>query len=383
MIDDQKLSSIITFIGKPVLIGLFVAAVLLGIFPELRSHINDNNSTESMDLRHDNVAAGWSGPVSYASAVSRAAPSVVSIYTLTVAKTAQQSPSKDPMFDRLYNRQKPRSQSSLGSGVIMQADGFILTNHHVINGADRILVMLYDGREASAMLVGSDPDTDLAVLKINTDQLYPISVGEPSQARIGDVVLAIGNPLGVGQTVTQGIVSATHRNGLGLNVFENFIQTDADINPGNSGGALIDTYGNLLGINTATLNQSGTSGIGFAIPADAAEKVLKDIIQYGRVIRGWLGLSATYLSSRQTKQLNLPFSRGFLITAVAANGPSQLAGIELNDIVIGFDGSAITDPQSNMSQIADMKPGETIKLGVFRQGKTFEIDAVAGTRPTN
>ena len=183
--------------------------------------------------------------------------------------------------------------------------------------------------------------------------------------------------------MTQGIVSATHRNGLGLNVFENFIQTDADINPGNSGGALIDTYGNLLGINTATLNQSGTSGIGFAIPADAAEKVLKDIIQYGRVIRGWLGLSATYLSSRQTKQLNLPFSRGFLITAVAANGPSQLAGIELNDIVIGFDGSAVTDPQSNISQIADMKPGETIKLGVFRQGKTFEIDAVAGTRPTN
>ena len=383
MIDDQKLSAIITFIGKPILIGLFVAAVLLGIFPEFRSHINDNGSTESMDLRHGNVAAGWSGPVSYASAVSRAAPSVVSIYTLTVAKTAQQPRSKDPMFDRLYNQQKPRSQPSLGSGVIMQADGFILTNHHVINGADRILVMLYDGREAPAMLVGSDPDTDLAVLKINTDQLYPISVGEPSQARIGDVVLAIGNPLGVGQTVTQGIVSATHRNGLGLNVFENFIQTDADINPGNSGGALIDTYGNLLGINTATLNQSGTSGIGFAIPADAAEKVLKDIIQYGRVIRGWLGLSAAYLSSRQTKQLNLPFSRGFLITAVAANGPAQLAGIELDDIVIGFDGSAITDPQSNMSQIADMKPGETIKLGVFRQGKNFEIDAVAGTRPKN
>jgi serine protease DegS len=179
------------------------------------------------------------------------------------------------------------------------------------------------------MLVGSDPDTDLAVLKINTDQLYPISVGEPSQARIGDVVLAIGNPLGVGQTVTQGIVSATHRNGLGLNVFENFIQTDADINPGNSGGALIDTYGNLLGINTATLNQSGTSGIGFAIPADAAEKVLKDIIQSGRVIRGWLGLSAAYLSSRQTKQLNLPFSRGFLITAVAANAgaPSDLINV--------------------------------------------------------
>lgn len=383
MIDNQKLNAIITFIGKPALIGLFVATVLLGIFPEFRNYINDSDSAESMDLRHSNVAAGWSGPVSYASAVSRAAPSVVSIYTLTVAKTVQHPPSKDPIFDRLYNRQKQRSQTSLGSGVIMQGDGFILTNHHVINGADRISVMLYDGREASAMLVGSDPDTDLAVLKINTDQLYPISVGEPSQARIGDVVLAIGNPLGVGQTVTQGIVSATHRNGIGLNVFENFIQTDADINPGNSGGALIDTFGNLLGINTATLNQSGTSGIGFAIPADAAEKVLKDIIQYGRVIRGWLGLSATYLSSRQIKQLKLPITRGFLITAIAANGPSQLAGIEINDIIISFDGSAITDPQSNMSQIADVMPGETIKLGVFRQGKTFEIDAVAGTRPSN
>jgi serine protease DegS len=383
VIDNQQLRYIIALIGKPVLTGLFVATVLLGLFPEFRSGANDSSRTRSMDLRDSNVTSGWSGPASYASAVSRAAPSVVNIYTLTVTKTPQYPPARNPNFGRPYNGEKLRSESSLGSGVIMQADGFILTNHHVINGADRILVMLYDGRQASATVVGSDPDTDLAVLKINADQLQPISVGEPSQARIGDVVLAIGNPLGVGQTVTQGIVSATHRNGLGLNVFENFIQTDADINPGNSGGALIDTYGNLLGINTATLNQSGTSGIGFAIPADAAEKVLKDIIQYGRVIRGWLGLSATYLSSRQTKQLNLPFSRGFLITAVAANGPAQLAGIELDDIVIGFDGSAITDPQSNMSQIADMKPGETIKLGVFRQGKNFEIDAVAGTRPTD
>jgi serine protease DegS len=383
MIDNQQLRYIIALIGKPILTGLFVAAVLLVVFPEFRSVANDNSRAGSMDLRDSKVASDWSGPASYASAVSRAAPSVVNIYTRTVTKTPQYPPAKDPTFGRLYNREKLRSESSLGSGVIMQADGFILTNHHVIDGADRILVMLYDGRQASATVVGSDPDTDLAVLKINTDQLQPISVGEPSQARIGDVVLAIGNPLGVGQTVTQGIVSAIQVNGIGLNVFENFIQTDADINEGNSGGALIDTYGNLLGINTATIKQSGTSGIGFAIPADAAEKVLKDIIQYGHAIRGWLGLSATYLSPRQIKQLNLPVTRGFLITAIAPNGPSQLAGIEVNDIVISIDGSATTNPQSNMKQIADVKPGETIRLEIFRRGKTFVLDAVAGTRPAN
>ena len=305
MTNNPKINSIVTFIGKPVLTGLFVAAVLMLVFPEFRGQSASTDNKASMDLRDSNLDSGWSGPVSYSSAVSRAAPSVVNIYTRTVTKSTKHPLLNDPFFGRLYNRQQQRIESSLGSGVIMQSDGFIMTNHHVIDGADQILVLLYDGRTAAAVVVGTDPETDLAVLKINASQLQPISIGDPGQARIGDVVLAIGNPFGVGQTVTQGIVSATQRNGIGLNTFENFIQTDADINPGNSGGALVDVYGNLLAINTASLNQSGSAGISFAIPADTAEKVLEDIIQYGQVIRGWLGMDAFPLTPQVSKQLNL------------------------------------------------------------------------------
>ena len=213
--------------GKPILIGLFVAVVLMLIFPEFRNQPNSLSKSETLDLRDSNVAPGWAGPVSYSAAVSRAAPSVVNIYTRTVTKTTKRPLLNDPFVGRLYNRQQQRIEPSLGSGVIMQADGFIMTNHHVVDGADQILVLLYDGRTAAAAVVGTDPETDLAVLKINASDLQPISIGEPAQARIGDVVLAIGNPFGVGQTVTQGIVSATQRNGIGLNTFENFIQTDS------------------------------------------------------------------------------------------------------------------------------------------------------------
>jgi len=379
--NNPKINSIVTFIGKPVLIGLFVAAVLMLVFPEFRGHSNNTDNKASMDLRDSNLDSGWSGPVSYSSAVSRAAPSVVNIYTRTVTKANKHPLLNDPFFGRLYNRQQQRIESSLGSGVIMQSDGFIMTNHHVIDGADQILVLLYDGRTAAAVVVGTDPETDLAVLKINASQLQPISIGDPAQARIGDVVLAIGNPFGVGQTVTQGIVSATQRNGIGLNTFENFIQTDADINPGNSGGALVDVYGNLLAINTASLNQSGSAGISFAIPADTAEKVLEDIIQYGQVIRGWLGMDAFPLSPQVSKQLNLPVNHGLLVRGVFNGGPSHRAGIQANDIVTSINGSPVTDRHTSVSQIAEVKPGKTIELEILRQGKTFEVTAVAGTRP--
>jgi serine protease DegS len=379
--DNQKIHSVINFIGKPVLIGLFVAATLMVVFPEFRGQSNNDASDEPMDLRDSNLASGWAGPVSYSSAVSRAAPSVVNIYTRTVTKAAKHPLLNDPLFGRLYNRQQQRIKSSLGSGVIMQADGFIMTNHHVIDGADQILVLLYDGRTAAAVVVGTDAETDLAVLKINASQLQPISIGEPAQARIGDVVLAIGNPFGVGQTVTQGIVSATQRNGIGLNTFENFIQTDADINPGNSGGALVDAYGNLLAINTASLNQSGSAGISFAIPADSAEKVLKDIIQYGRVIRGWLGMDAFPLTPQTSKQLNIAVNHGLLVRAVSKGGPSHRVGIQANDIVISINGSPVTDRHTSVNQIADVMPGKTIELEILRQGKTFDVTAVAGIRP--
>ena len=381
MTNNPKINSIVTFIGKPVLIGLFVAAVLMLVFPEFRGQTDNADNKESMDLRDSNLDSGWSGPVSYSSAVSRAAPSVVNIYTRTVSKATKHPLLNDPFFGRLYNRQQQRIESSLGSGVIMQSDGFIMTNHHVIDGADQILVLLYDGRTAAAVVVGTDPETDLAVLKINASQLQPISIGDPAQARIGDVVLAIGNPFGVGQTVTQGIVSATQRNGIGLNTFENFIQTDADINPGNSGGALVDVYGNLLAINTASLNQSGSAGISFAIPADTAEKVLEDIIQYGHVIRGWLGMDAFPLNPQVSKQLNLPVNNGLLVRGVFNGGPSHRAGIQANDIVISINGSPVTDRHTSVSQIAEVMPGKTIELEILRQGKTFEVTAVAGTRP--
>ena len=381
MINNSKIRSIVTFIGKPVLIGLFVAVALMLVFPEFRGQSNSTVNSESMDLRGTDLDSGWSGPVSYSSAVSRAAPSVVNIYTRTVTKATKHPLLNDPFFGRLYNRQQQRIESSLGSGVIMQSDGFIMTNHHVIDGADQILVLLYDGRTAAAVVVGTDPETDLAVLKINASQLQPISIGDPAQARIGDVVLAIGNPFGVGQTVTQGIVSATQRHGIGLNTFENFIQTDADINPGNSGGALVDVYGNLLAINTASLNQSGSAGISFAIPADTAEKVLEDIIQYGHVIRGWLGMDAFPLNPQVSKQLNLPVNNGLLVRGVFNGGPSHRAGIQANDIVISINGSPVTDRHTSVSQIAEVMPGKTIELEILRQGKTFEVTAVAGTRP--
>jgi serine protease DegS len=336
-----------------------------------------------MDIDRRSQGNEWAGPVSYSHAVKRAAPSVVNIYTRTITTSSNHPLLDDPYFRRLFNNQQQRIQSSLGSGVIMQEDGFMLTNNHVIDGADQILVLLYDGREAPAIVVGKDPETDLAVLKIEADNLQPISVGEPAQAQIGDVVLAIGNPYGVGQTVTQGIISATGRNGLGLNTFENFIQTDADINPGNSGGALVDSYGNLLGINTAILNQAGSAGIGFAIPADTAEKVLNDIISYGYVVRGWLGMDAFPLTQPIAKRLNLPIYQGLLVRAIYNGSPAFLVGIQPGDIVIKINGEPVTDRQSSISQIADVAPGAPIELEIWRQGATFVVTAVAGIRPTS
>ena len=367
--------------ANPFCWGLVVAAALLFVFPEFRQQPEPANQAE-MDLHSSATANQWSGPVSYSHAVKRAAPSVVNIYTRKVTNAAQHPLMNDPYFGRLFDNQQQRIQSSLGSGVIMQENGFILTNNHVIDGADQILVLLYDGREAGAIIVGKDPETDLAVLKIDSDHLQAISIGESSQAKIGDVVLAIGNPYGVGQTVTQGIVSATGRNGLGLNTFENFIQTDADINPGNSGGALVDSYGNLLGINTAILSQSGAVGIGFAIPADTATKVLKDIINYGYVVRGWLGMDAFPLTAQiaQAPQSAVSLTDCWCARSTMAARPTMRA-YEPGDIVVTINDSPVTDRQSSISQIADVAPGAPIQLEIWRQGQTFSVTAVAGCAP--
>lgn len=373
---------IVRYMSWPVITGLLAAAVILLLFPQ---GLNNHSDVETADLSPE-TDTEWSGPASYASAVRRASPSVVNIYTQKTLARARHPLLDDPFFQRFFNSrnlpQQQRMQSSLGSGVIISADGYILTNNHVVNEADEIVVQLQDGREAMVEVVGRDPETDLAVLKVNLDQLTPISLGDPNQANVGDVVLAIGNPFGVGQSVSQGIVSATGRNGLGLNTFENFIQTDAAINPGNSGGALVDAYGNLLGINSAILDRTGYSvGIGFAIPGNTAIKVLEDIVKHGRVIRGWLGVEASQLKRQAAIQLGLNPPSGLVITNIYQGSPAHLAGLLPGDVITRINDYWVVDNDRSMNLIANLSPGDSVKLEVLRSGEKTTIMAVAGTRP--
>ncbi len=373
---------IVRYMSWPVITGLLAAAVILLLFPQ---GLNNHSDVETADLSPE-ADAEWSGPASYASAVRRASPSVVNIYTQKKLARARHPLLDDPFFQRFFNSrnlpQQQRMQSSLGSGVIISADGYILTNNHVVNEADEIVVQLQDGREAMVEVVGRDPETDLAVLKVNLDQLTPISLGDPNQVNVGDVVLAIGNPFGVGQSVSQGIVSATGRNGLGLNTFENFIQTDAAINPGNSGGALVDAYGNLLGINSAILDRTGYSvGIGFAIPGNTAIKVLEDIVKHGRVIRGWLGVEASQLKRQAAIQLELNPPSGLVITNIYQGSPAHLAGLLPGDVITRINDYWVVDNDRSMNLIANLSPGDSVKLEVLRSGEKTTIMAVAGTRP--
>lgn len=375
MASKQVLSKMIDFVWLPVVTGLAVAALLLLFLPELR---NFGGPTSQMG---NFSTAEWLGPVSYSNAVKKAAPSVVNIYTKTTVKRSNHLPLKHPFFKRLKKQQSDRVQGSLGSGVIMDSAGFIVTSLHVVDSVDEILILLYDGRELPATMVGTDPETDLAVLKIDAESLQNISVGNPDQIEIGDVVLAIGNPFGMGQTVTQGIISATQRNGLNLTILENYIQTDADINPGNSGGALIDARGNLLGINTAVLNNENSEGISFAIPANEVQKVLTHIIDHGRVIRGWLGVEAIDITPAVATQLSLDFTAGLLVTAVVKEGPTHVAGVLPGDIVTSIDGISVTDRHRSINQITEIFPGQPIALVIKRGTEFLEITATAGERP--
>jgi len=308
------MKKLLGYIGAPVAFGLIAGLVIVLSNPSIRQNIKHSLS----DFFY--IQAPYH-PTSYADAVAKAAPAVVNIFTRKQVNSLRNPLFDDPLFRHFFNSadvpQQQRMSSALGSGVIINNSGYILTNNHVIAGAEEIIVSLYDGREVRAVVVGSDPETDLAVLKIPFKNLTSITLGEPQTTRVGDVVLAIGNPFSVGQTVTQGIISATGRYGLGSNVYENFLQTDAAINPGNSGGALIDSNGRLLGINTAILNnnQSGSAvGIGFAIPADMAINIMNDIITSGQAIRGWLGIEARTLDANIIKTYNLQNSSGVMIT---------------------------------------------------------------------
>lgn len=291
----------------------------------------------------------------------------------------------DPLFRRFFGDNLPRQQrmeSSLGSAVIMSPEGYLLTNNHVIAGADQIVVALKDGRETLARVVGSDPETDLAVLKIDLKDLPAMTLGRSEKIRIGDVALAIGNPFGVGQTVTLGIISAKGRNRLGLNTYEDFIQTDAAINPGNSGGALVDAYGSLIGINTAIFSKSGGSqGIGFAIPTQLAMDVMQAIIEHGRVIRGWLGIEVQPLTPELAESFGLEGRPGIVVAGLYRDGPAQKAGLQLGDVILTIDGEEAGDGRRSMNQVARNKPGQQIALDVLRNGEVITLNAEVGVRP--
>lgn len=327
------------------------------------------------------------GPYSYAEAVDLAAPAVVNIYTSKTITERVHPLLKDPFFKKFFGLEnvprRQRIESSLGSGVVVSQDGYILTNHHVIEAADQIVVALQDGREQQAQVIGTDSETDLAVLYISLPDLPDLKVRNSKQIRVGDVVLAIGNPFGVGQTVTQGIVSATGRNRLGLSTYEDYIQTDAAINPGNSGGALVDGLGNLLGINTAIFSRSGGSnGIGFAVPSELAFYVLNEIIKNGRVVRGWLGIEVEAMNPQLAQKYQLPDVRGILISNLFKSGPANKAGLQPGDIIIEMDKLAELSPHSAMNHIARKKPGNAVAMRIIRQGKEQSIRAIVGERPS-
>jgi len=330
-------------------------------------------------------------PGSYHEAVKRSMPAVVNIFTRNVTakpKTRKETKpySTDPLFKFFFGDEPPNDQpnSSLGSGVLVSPEGYILTNHHVINEADSIEVALADGRRLKAVVIGSDPETDIAVLKIDAKSLpKPITLGNVESVRVGDVVLAIGNPFGVGQTVTSGIVSALGRDHVGINTFENFIQTDAAINPGNSGGALVDTRGNLIGINTAIFsNNGGSMGIGFAIPVNLAKQVMESILKNGSVMRGWLGVEPQNLSNELLESLNLPTTtKGVLIAGVLGSGPADRAGVKPGDILIELNGRNLSDTRDLLNQVAQLSPGTEASLLILRKGKAIPLKTAISSRP--
>ncbi|MFJ3118073.1 Do family serine endopeptidase AlgW [Pseudomonas protegens] len=369
------------FFGWPLLAGVLIALLIIQRYPQwvglpsLDVNLQQAPQTASTRL----------GPVSYADAVVIAAPAVVNLYTAKVVNKVVYPPFEDPKLRRFFGDNLPKQQrmeSSLGSGVIMSPEGYLLTNNHVTSGAEQIVVALKDGRETLARVIGSDPETDLAVLKIDLKNLPSITVGRSENVRVGDVALAIGNPFGVGQTVTMGIISATGRNQLGLNNYEDFIQTDAAINPGNSGGALVDANGNLTGINTAIFSRSGGSqGIGFAIPIKLAMEVMKSIIEHGQVIRGWLGIEVQPLTQELAESFGLAGRPGIVVAGIFRDGPAQKAGMQLGDVILSIDGEPAGDGRRSMNQVARIKPTDKVSILVMRNGKELKLTAEIGLRP--
>jgi len=331
------------------------------------------------------TAGGGPRADSYHEAVRKAAPSVVNISTSKEVRVSRSPLLNDPVFRRFFGDQPAddtQKTTSLGSGVIVSSSGYILTNNHVVEAADEIEIAFPDGKKLLAKIVGSDPDTDLAVLRVEAKDLPAITFGSSDSLLVGDIVLAIGNPFGVGQTVTSGIVSALGRSGLGINVFENFIQTDAPINPGNSGGALIDARGNLVGINTAIFSRSGGSmGIGFATPVSTGKAVLEQIIKSGAVTRGWIGVELQPVTPALAESFKLGTLEGAIINGVLKGGPADKAGAKPGDVLVSLDGKAIVDPQSVLNVVTGIAPGSATKLKLKRKGEDMELEVTVGRRP--
>ena len=382
----MKLIKAAAFIFQFGLIGLALAVIYVVAISdrnkeEILSFLSANHQTQA-------ESGGSSQPVaSYANAVNSSAASVVTIYTSKTVKEKLHPLLQDPIFsqffgEQLKRRQRSRSETNLGSGVIIGSEGYILTNQHVIDGADKILISLPDGRGSEAVLIGEDKDTDIAILQMSLAGLVGIKISPSKHLRVGDVVLAIGNPLNVGQTVTMGIVSATGRNRIGLNTFENFIQTDAAINPGNSGGALINAKGELIGINTAIFSQSvGAQGIGFAIPIPIALDIMKEIIETGKVTRGWLGVEGTEITARAAMATGNTGIKGALIVGVFINSPADQAGIQAGDIVVEVNGQPIPGIRDLLDHISLHKPGEKIQISLYRGPTKMMVKMRVTERP--
>jgi serine protease DegQ len=365
-------------------IALAVLFVVSTLRPDLLNWGGPRGGIDVVTTREAAPPASNQRLLSFSDAVRKATPAVVNIYTSKETKVQRHPFMDDPMFRYFFGNQfdaQTRRSASLGSGVIVSDKGYVLTNHHVIEAADEIEVALADTRRTKARVVGTDPETDLAVLKIDVKNLPAITFASSEQARVGDVVLAIGNPFGVGQTVTFGIVSAVGRH-LGISTFENSIQTDAAINPGNSGGALVDASGNLLGINSAIYSRSGGSqGIGFAIPSSLAKQVMEQIIETGVVTRGWVGIGVQDITPELAESLKLAQTSGALITEVVAGGPADKAGVKPGDVLISVGDKAVKDYPTTLEAIAALKPNTTAVLKVQREKRDMNLPVSVGLRP--
>ena len=376
MIDNAIMKKFLTHIVLPILLGLGVSLLIIVIKPDLVG-LEKDTFTRLFDRSTDFLG---SGQVSYSAAVKKAAPAVVNISSATLASLPEYNLAPRSSSDG--NSRSSRGETSLGSGVIVSQDGYLLTNNHVVDNADSIIVTLRDNRKAPASIVGRDPETDLAVLKVDLRDMPSIKLADSSIAEVGDVVLAIGNPFDLGQTVTMGIISATGRNDLRLNTYEDFIQTDAAINIGNSGGALVNAYGDLIGINTLLFSRGGgNEGVGFAIPSTMARFVMNSIIKYGRVIRGWLGIESQPLTPELAEAFGVNSDIGILISGVYKGGPADLAGLQRGDILTGINGVDTSDGKKVMNMVAQVPPGSEVTIQILRDDKPLNVKAKVTTRP--